>query len=788
MIFTSGNYVCEGTNVTFMANPINGGTLPVYQWKVNGANVGTNTQIYSYVPANNDVVTCMLTSNVACPSGNPATSNSITMSVNPSLPVGISINATSNPTCTGTTVNFNAIPTNGGTSPVYQWKINGNNVGISSSSHSYTPTNGDVVTCTLTSNVNCATGNPATSTPIVMSVFLPIPTITGSSSTCLGALGATYTTEPNMTDYTWTVSAGGTIISGSNNSTLTVAWNTIGAKTVAVSYTNSYGCTPATPTIFNVDVLPLPVPAITGLNSVCEAASGVQYTTDGGMTSYGWSISPGGTITSGGNNQTITVTWNTIGAQWVEANYTNASSCRATSPSRFNVTVNPLPIPAITGSSSVCETVTGIQYNTDAGMSAYSWTVSQGGTITAGATSQTVTVNWNTAGNRWLKVNYTNSNGCNASSATQYNVTVNPLPVPAITGLNSVCVATSGVQYATDAGMSAYAWTISPGGTITAGATSPSVTVTWNTAGTRWVKVNYTNANGCSASTPTQYNVTVNPLPSVAGNISGETMVFQGQTNVVYSVPEIPNAISYTWILPPGAVGLSTTNTIYLSFSNTAQSGNLSVVGHNGCGNGDASFIYVNVYKQVELKLFLEGLYNTSAQMMNMAQDEIGNHYGTGISDKIDVEFHSSSAPYTVKYAAYELDLKTDGICTINLPSKFQSSYYIVIKNRNHLETWSKTAVSFAATSVNYDFTISDSKAYGNNLKQLSTGVYAIMAGDVDANGLIDETDINTIQSDATSFSLGYLTSDVNGDGVVDALDLILTDNNAAHFVMLLKP
>jgi len=58
----------------------NGGSSPAYQWKVNGVNVGT-LPAYSYIPAYNDRVTCVLTSNYACPSGNPATSNTITMIV-----------------------------------------------------------------------------------------------------------------------------------------------------------------------------------------------------------------------------------------------------------------------------------------------------------------------------------------------------------------------------------------------------------------------------------------------------------------------------------------------------------------------------------------------------------------------------------------------------------------------------------------------------------------------------------------------------------------------------------
>ena len=80
-IAPSSNSVCAGTSVTFTATPVNGGTNPVYQWQVNGSNAGTNSSTFSYLPASNDAVTCSLTSNVSCASGNPATSNTVTMIV-----------------------------------------------------------------------------------------------------------------------------------------------------------------------------------------------------------------------------------------------------------------------------------------------------------------------------------------------------------------------------------------------------------------------------------------------------------------------------------------------------------------------------------------------------------------------------------------------------------------------------------------------------------------------------------------------------------------------------------
>jgi uncharacterized protein (TIGR02145 family) len=82
-IVASANPVCAGTSVTFTATPVYGGTLPVYQWRVNGNSAGPNNPAFSYLPVTGDVVTCIMTSNAHCITGNPATSNPVTMTVNP---------------------------------------------------------------------------------------------------------------------------------------------------------------------------------------------------------------------------------------------------------------------------------------------------------------------------------------------------------------------------------------------------------------------------------------------------------------------------------------------------------------------------------------------------------------------------------------------------------------------------------------------------------------------------------------------------------------------------------
>ena len=90
-----------------------------------------------------------------------------------------------------------------------------------------------------------------------------------------------------------------------------------------------------------------------------------------------------------------------------------------------------------------------------------------------------------------------------------------------------------------------------------------------------------------------QVIITVEPPPAAAGIIAGPVSICAGQNSVTYTVPVITDANSYTWTLPQGATGTSSTNTILVDFGTSASSGNITVKGHNGSGDGTASSLMV---------------------------------------------------------------------------------------------------------------------------------------------------------------------------------------------------
>lgn len=335
------------------------------------------------------------------------------------------------------------------------------------------------------------------------------------------------------------------------------------------------GCNRMLDTTLVVTVVPF-VPATSSNTSVCsgsnvvlQAFGGTNYLWSNGMTGSQITVAPLATTT-----YYVTVT--------------NAEGCSGSDS--VLVTVLPGPTPTLSGPGTICLGTNNAVYTTETGKSNYTWTVT-GGTITAGAGTPSVTVTWNTLGAQSIGVNYANAQGCMAATATSLAVTVNPMAAPVITGSSNMCVNSGYYYYSTQPGMNNYQWSVSPGATIIWGQGTPDLIVTWDLPGAQWVAVNYTNSSGCTALSPTQFNITVNSLPGAAATITGPASVCAGATNVLYTTPLIDHADTYVWSLPPGASISSGagTNAIAVDFSTTAQPGAITVYGNNLCGNGSVS-------------------------------------------------------------------------------------------------------------------------------------------------------------------------------------------------------
>jgi len=322
-------------------------------------------------------------------------------------------------------------------------------------------------------------------------------------------------------------------------------------------------------------------------------------------------------------------------------------------------------------------------------ITAYQWQLN--GYKIQGATSVTYTASLSGE----YSVLITNSYYCTVISNT-LSLTVHPLPIPTIIGSSDICTG-SDATYTTEPGLTNYAWSTSAGGTITAGAGTNSIMVVWNTSGMQWVEVNYADANGCETSNPTAFLVNV-----------------------------------------------SDTRTLNLT-------------------------------------LFLEGLY-AGTGMMRQAQNADGPQFSGGIADQLTTELYNSELPHALAGGPYSVDINTNGTASVNIPCTLNTSYFVVVRHRNSIGICTSSPVSFSGSVIDYDFSTGSGQAYGDNQKLIS-GKYVLFAGDVNQDGMIDNLDRNAIWNQASAFGKGYIPEDLNGDGNIDAYDIIMCDNNAAIFI-----
>ncbi len=191
----------------------------------------------------------------------------------------------------------------------------------------------------------CFSSSPATLNLTVLSV--PVPLIFGDDSICSGSNGVVYSTQINQSGYQWSVSPGGVIASGAGTNSIMVNWTGSGNQTVSVAYTNELGCQSLSPTVFNIDVLPLPLTAgpVNGPLSICKGSSGVVYSVVpvASATSYHWTVPSGANIVAGEGTSSITVDFSAYAASgFINVFGLNGCGAGAASPD-LNVQLNAVP-------------------------------------------------------------------------------------------------------------------------------------------------------------------------------------------------------------------------------------------------------------------------------------------------------------------------------------------------------------------------------------------------------------------------------------------------------------
>ncbi len=424
-----------------------------------------------------------------------------------------------------------------------------------------------------------------------------IGAITGSDTICAGSKAVTYSIEAvaNAKSYVWTLPNGMTGSSTTNSISVDFA-NDATSGEISVKAVND--CNETDTVKLAVFVKPLigSIGAITGSDTICAGSKAVTYSIEAvaNAKSYVWTL-PNGMTGSSTTNSILVDFAND--AQSGEISVKAVNDCNETEIVKLAVTVKPLigTIGTISGNATVCAGEKGITYSVAevANAKSYTWTLPNG--MTGSSTTNSISVDFaNDATSGEITVKAVND--CNETELVKLAVTVKPLigAIGTISGNTTVCAGEKGITYcvAEVANAKSYTWTLPNG--MTGSSTTNSILVDFaNDAQSGEISVKA--VNDCNETEIVKLAVTVKPLIGTIGTISGNATVCAGEKGITYSVAEVANAKSYTWTLPNGMTGSSTTNSILVDFANDAQSGEISVKAVNNCNETEIVKLAVTV-------------------------------------------------------------------------------------------------------------------------------------------------------------------------------------------------
>jgi len=583
--------VCQGALVQFTAIPENGGTIPVFQWKVNGINAGSNTNTYSYTPVNGDKITVTMTSNETCVSGIPANSNQISMTVEniPSAPL---LGAITQPTCSTATgsVVLNRLPAGG-------WTINPGAISGTGASTTITGLKAGTYNFAVTDASGCTSGFSANIVIHAQPVTPAVPSVgTITQPTCGVQTGSVILSGlPGTGTWTLTRSPDGSTSTGRGTST-TLSGLSKGIYTYTV--TNSGGCTsgssanivingqpviPAVPIVGNITQPTCTVATGSVILSGLPATSAWRLTrTPGAMTTLGTGVS---TVISGLSSGTYTYT------------VTNADGCTSSPTSSIIINAAPgTPIAPTVGviTQPGCALSTGSVALSGLPASG-TWTLTR---LPDGATTTGSGTGINISGLISGTYSYTLTNSAGCTSGRTSDIVINTPPPTPLTPLAGTIIqpdcATKTGSIVLSGLPAAGNWTLIriPGGpAYTAAGTS--FTISGLPSGSYSYTV--TNAFGCTSALSSRVLIKSAPVSPNAPTVG--TIIQPGCTLSTGSVTLTSLPANGSWTLTTNPGGSSVTG----AGTNTTISGlatgnyNYSVTNSSGCTSPTSANVVINV-------------------------------------------------------------------------------------------------------------------------------------------------------------------------------------------------
>jgi trimeric autotransporter adhesin len=385
----------------------------------------------------------------------------------------------------------------------------------------------------------------------------------------------------------------------------------------------------------------------------------------------------------------------------------------------------------------------------------------------------------------------------------------------------------AGINNTTGDGPGDYNAYLSPSAVVTAGSATP-FSITPNPAFGQqfriWVDM---NQNGVFEATESVFATTTSTTATVSGNITIPTTAFNGTTRLRIA-DRFSSAVAateacghtsfgeyedytvtisgatpapvplYVWTSTGGGLFTDAAGTVAYTgtpaatvYADPVASATITATSTvAGCtSSGSASVTVGSCDSVVNLKLFIEGYYDTSNpgfmkpvknnQDLVSPMDEVSN---------ITVELRDVTDPNII-VATTTAVLKTNGDAVCTFTTAPSGSFYISVKMNNIIRTWSASPQTVGSTPLTYDFSNAANKAFGDNMTLIpSTSIYAFFSGDLDDDGNIANSDYSIWETDANNFESGVFATDLDGDGNVANSDYPIWENNANNFVSEIRP
>ena len=135
-----------------------------------------------------------------------------------------------------------------------------------------------------------------------------------------------------------------------------------------------------------------------------------------------------------------------------------------------------------------------------------------------------------------------------------------------------------------------------------------------------------------------------------------------------------------------------------------SQTGPVRVINSNGCSGTFITNFTISQPVNLTLKVFIEGLYEGNGLMIPMLYSN-SLSADPNATDSITVELRQATDPFNLAATAKGIVNKNGNVSLVFPSSVFNNSYFLVLRYRNAIETWSKNTLFINSESVSFDFT-----------------------------------------------------------------------------------